>query len=371
MAGAADDHHRPAADRAAVLRGDLRPGRASSTGSRPRTRSLALANDTRYGLNAMLFTENLSRAHRVASQLRAGTVWVNCFFIRDLRTPFGGVGDSGVGREGGTFSAGVLHRAQGRRHADRPRLSSPAPPGRGCRWLGAGWTYAVPPAPVAAPPAAVLDRAAVPAGGARIVRRPARGRARPGHARRRRRAAAEPAHVRPARRPTEHATASAAGTGHDIRAGARDPRRDARHHAARHPRALRGRPRHRRPGGRRGLRRPRRAPGSCGTRPTAATRSTARACRCSPRVHFGTQLRQRLLGRHADGLRRRRRRDLPAASPAASTSSGTSSPTASPSTPRAWSTRASPAPSTSRCPTSSASLVKQRARPERGRRPTG
>ncbi len=65
---------------------------------------VALANDSRYGLNAMLFTENLSRAHRVASQLRAGTVWVNCFFIRDLRTPFGGVGDSGVGREGGNFS---------------------------------------------------------------------------------------------------------------------------------------------------------------------------------------------------------------------------------------------------------------------------
>ena len=65
---------------------------------------VAMANDTRYGLNAMLFTENLSRAHRVSSRLRAGTVWVNCFFIRDLRTPFGGVGDSGVGREGGDFS---------------------------------------------------------------------------------------------------------------------------------------------------------------------------------------------------------------------------------------------------------------------------
>ncbi|MEZ5118101.1 MAG: aldehyde dehydrogenase [Candidatus Nanopelagicales bacterium] len=65
---------------------------------------VALANDTRYGLNAMLFTENLSRAHRVAAKLRAGTVWVNCFFIRDLRAPFGGVGDSGVGREGGNFS---------------------------------------------------------------------------------------------------------------------------------------------------------------------------------------------------------------------------------------------------------------------------
>jgi len=66
--------------------------------------AVVLANDTRYGLNAMLFTENLSRAHRVSAALKAGTVWVNCFFIRDLRAPFGGVGDSGVGREGGPFS---------------------------------------------------------------------------------------------------------------------------------------------------------------------------------------------------------------------------------------------------------------------------
>jgi aminomuconate-semialdehyde/2-hydroxymuconate-6-semialdehyde dehydrogenase len=66
--------------------------------------AVALANDTRYGLNAMVFTENLSRAHRVPARLRAGTVWVNCFFVRDLRAPFGGVGDSGIGREGGTFS---------------------------------------------------------------------------------------------------------------------------------------------------------------------------------------------------------------------------------------------------------------------------
>lgn len=63
-----------------------------------------LANDTPYGLNAMVFTENLNRAHRVSAKLDAGTVWVNCFFIRDLRAPFGGFGDSGVGREGGVFS---------------------------------------------------------------------------------------------------------------------------------------------------------------------------------------------------------------------------------------------------------------------------
>jgi aminomuconate-semialdehyde/2-hydroxymuconate-6-semialdehyde dehydrogenase len=62
------------------------------------------ANATPYGLNAMLFTENLGRAHRVSRRLKAGTVWVNCFFVRDLRAPFGGVGDSGLGREGGDYS---------------------------------------------------------------------------------------------------------------------------------------------------------------------------------------------------------------------------------------------------------------------------
>ncbi|WP_433171485.1 aldehyde dehydrogenase [Actinoallomurus sp. CA-150999] len=66
--------------------------------------AVSLANDSRYGLNAMLFTENLHRAHRVSAALQAGTVWVNCFFVRDLRAPFGGVGDSGIGREGGNFS---------------------------------------------------------------------------------------------------------------------------------------------------------------------------------------------------------------------------------------------------------------------------
>ena len=66
--------------------------------------AIKLANDTKYGLNAMLFTENVRRAHRVAAKLRAGTVWVNCFFIRDLRAPFGGFGDSGIGREGGKYS---------------------------------------------------------------------------------------------------------------------------------------------------------------------------------------------------------------------------------------------------------------------------
>lgn len=59
------------------------------------------ANDTPYGLSASLWTRDLARAHRVAEQLESGTVWVNCWLLRDLRTPFGGMKQSGVGREGG------------------------------------------------------------------------------------------------------------------------------------------------------------------------------------------------------------------------------------------------------------------------------
>jgi 5-carboxymethyl-2-hydroxymuconic-semialdehyde dehydrogenase len=66
--------------------------------------AVALANDTRYGLAATLFTGDEERAERVSSRLRAGTVWVNCFFVRDLAAPFGGSGLSGIGREGGTWS---------------------------------------------------------------------------------------------------------------------------------------------------------------------------------------------------------------------------------------------------------------------------
>ena len=62
---------------------------------------LAYANSTKYGLAAILWTENLTRAHRMAHNLHAGIVWVNTWLLRDLRTPFGGVKQSGVGREGG------------------------------------------------------------------------------------------------------------------------------------------------------------------------------------------------------------------------------------------------------------------------------
>lgn len=63
--------------------------------------AIALANDTEYGLAAAVWTENLTRAHRVAARMDVGLCWVNSWFLRDLRTPFGGSKQSGIGREGG------------------------------------------------------------------------------------------------------------------------------------------------------------------------------------------------------------------------------------------------------------------------------
>ncbi|MCI0448991.1 MAG: aldehyde dehydrogenase [Chlorobi bacterium] len=62
---------------------------------------LKMANSTEYGLASIIWTENLSLAHRVAAKIQTGIVWVNCWMVRDLRTPFGGMKSSGVGREGG------------------------------------------------------------------------------------------------------------------------------------------------------------------------------------------------------------------------------------------------------------------------------
>ena len=66
--------------------------------------AVGLANDTEYGLAASTWTGDLQRAHRVAAQLKVGISWVNTWYLRDLRSPFGGRGMSGIGREGGNYS---------------------------------------------------------------------------------------------------------------------------------------------------------------------------------------------------------------------------------------------------------------------------
>ena len=90
--------------------------------------AIALANDTRYGLAAYLWTENLRRGHRVAHRIDAGMVWLNSHNVRDLRTPFGGTKASGLGREGGSHSVDfytestIVHVALGDTHV--PRLGA-------------------------------------------------------------------------------------------------------------------------------------------------------------------------------------------------------------------------------------------------------
>ncbi|HTU07824.1 MAG TPA: aldehyde dehydrogenase family protein, partial [Trebonia sp.] len=87
--------------------------------------AVSLANDTRYGLAAYLWTSDLRRAHRVAGQVEAGMTWVNSHNVRDLRTPFGGVKASGLGREGGQHSidfyteSRIVHVALGDTHVPR------------------------------------------------------------------------------------------------------------------------------------------------------------------------------------------------------------------------------------------------------------
>lgn len=66
--------------------------------------AVALANSTAYGLSAIIYTSSQERAVRVGERVRAGTIWVNCFLVRDLTAPFGGIGISGVGREGGDYA---------------------------------------------------------------------------------------------------------------------------------------------------------------------------------------------------------------------------------------------------------------------------
>jgi acyl-CoA reductase-like NAD-dependent aldehyde dehydrogenase len=66
--------------------------------------AIALANSTEYGLSGIVYTRSMGRADRIGRAIRAGVVWVNTFLVRDLTAPFGGVGISGIGREGGNYA---------------------------------------------------------------------------------------------------------------------------------------------------------------------------------------------------------------------------------------------------------------------------
>ncbi len=74
--------------------------------------AIAYANGTRYGLSASIWTRDLQKAHRVAAAIETGTVWVNTWLLRDLRVPFGGMKESGVGREGGFDSLAFFTEAK-------------------------------------------------------------------------------------------------------------------------------------------------------------------------------------------------------------------------------------------------------------------
>jgi acyl-CoA reductase-like NAD-dependent aldehyde dehydrogenase len=71
---------------------------------RDEAEAVALANSTRYGLSGIVYTSSMGRADRIGRAIRSGVVWVNTFLVRDLTAPFGGLGDSGIGREGGDYA---------------------------------------------------------------------------------------------------------------------------------------------------------------------------------------------------------------------------------------------------------------------------
>ena len=140
--------------------------------------ALALANGVKYGLSATVWTTNLEKAHRFAQNVDSGMVWVNNWLVRDLSTPFGGVKDSGVGREGGRYSLEFFSESKNIYIHLPPYAALPAPssssssPVKARAPVNSVAPYpakdaAAPPAPAPAAPAATAPAvapAAAPAG---------------------------------------------------------------------------------------------------------------------------------------------------------------------------------------------------------------
>lgn len=120
--------------------------------------ALAMANGVRYGLASSVWTSNLDRAHRFSQEIESGIVWVNSWMVRDLNTPFGGVKDSGIGREGGTHSLEYFSEAKNI-YIHLPRRL----PGSSVASAPAASPKVLPPLPTPAPVVATPPTAPTPA----------------------------------------------------------------------------------------------------------------------------------------------------------------------------------------------------------------
>ena len=124
-----DDRHQPGAGLARRARGDVRAGAAGLAGQRPRRGDRACANDTEYGLGASVWTNDIRIIHRVANEVEAGMKWVNQFHYGYDELPFGGVKQSGYGKEHGDGGTGLLPRGHRRRRSEgSSRWRSRSPP---------------------------------------------------------------------------------------------------------------------------------------------------------------------------------------------------------------------------------------------------
>ncbi len=95
---------RPKSNRSEIVQNEVFGPVLTIQGFETEEDAIGLANSTKYGLSGIIYTSSAERAERVGRAVRSGIVWINCFLIRDLSAPFGGIGESGIGREGGDYA---------------------------------------------------------------------------------------------------------------------------------------------------------------------------------------------------------------------------------------------------------------------------